>query len=96
MTPATLIALLATPSLWTCINLDPPTICHAETCLTQAPHDLLLSERTGDQVSITPLQGPVASVARNLVVLRVVDAELLARDRAAQGMRERARVLAGG
>ena len=92
MTSAALIALLSVPALWTATNTTPLTICDAldAVCLVQSPTELLLTERDAGLVRITPLAGPVAAVARNLVVLRMADAMGLARDRAAQGMRERA------
>jgi len=86
---AILLNLLAYPSLWIMTNGDPPTICQGrgETCLIHGPHEVLVTQREGDQVTITPLTGSVADAARNLIVLRAADAMALARDRA-----ERARM----
>ncbi len=84
MTPAAALVLLGTPGMWTCINFDPLTICQpgGDVCVTASPHEVLVTERGADTVMITPLRGPVADVAWNLIVLRAADAMGLARDQA--------------
>ncbi len=91
MNPATALLLLSTPGLWTCVNLDPLTICQATTdvCVTANPHEMLMTERDANAITVTPLRGPVADAAWNLVLLRAVDAMALARDRAEQARLER-------
>lgn len=94
MTPATVLALLGAPALWLCTNADPLTVCQAsgDVCLVQSPHEVLLTQ-TDDagEVTITPLVGPTAAVAQNLIVLRAADAMGLARDRAERARQERGR-----
>ena len=92
MTPAAIIAMLATPGLWTCINTEPLTVCQPvfDVCITASPHELLVSQRNADTVTITPLSGPMADMARNLVMLRAADALALARDRAERARQEHA------
>ncbi len=87
MTPAAALVLFGTPGMWTCVNLDPLTICHVtgDVCITASPHEVLVAERDAGTVTITPLRGPVADVAWNLIVLRAADAMGLARDRAERG-----------
>ncbi len=86
---AAVLALLAYPALWTLTNAQPPTICQAAgpVCLIRAPHEVLVTQRDGDVVTITALTGPGGAVAWNEANLRVADAGGLRRDRA-----ERARV----
>ena len=90
MTPAAVIAMLATPGVWTCVNLDPLAICQPtlDVCVTGSAHELLVSQREADTVTITPLSGHMADVAWNLVVLRAADALALARDRAERRRQE--------
>lgn len=82
MTPAAALLLLGSPSLWTCVNTDPFTICQAtgDVCVTTSPHELLVMERDAETITVTPLRGAVADVAWNLIMLRAADAMALARD----------------
>ena len=94
MTPAAALLLLGTPGMWTCVNLDPLAICQAtgDVCVTASPHEVLVTERDADTITVTPLHGRVADVAWNLIVLRAADAMALARDqteRAGAGQIER-------
>lgn len=76
MTSAAALILLGTPGLWTCVNLDPLTICQTtnDVCVTASPHELLVVERDAETITVTPLRGEVADVAWNLIVLRAADA----------------------
>lgn len=87
---ATLLALLASPSLWTLTSLNPPTICQAadpiglivgSICLVRRKNEVLITLLQDGQVRVTVLPEPAAAVVWNEATLRVADAELLRRDR---------------
>ena len=65
--------------MWTCVNLDPFTICQAtsDVCVTANPHELLVMERDAETITVTPLRGAVADAAWNLIVLRAADARAM-------------------
>ena len=84
MTPAAALLLLGAPSLWTCVNTNPFTICQAtgDVCVTASLYEMLVMERDAETITVTPLRGAVADVAWNLIVLRAADAMAMARDQA--------------
>ena len=84
ITPAAALLLLGAPGMWTCVNLDPLAICQAtgDVCVTASPHELLVMKRDAETITVTPLHGPVADVAWNLIMLRAADAMVLAQSRA--------------